>query len=176
MYTCQECGATELIQAHHEIPGDDSSLVVLCAECHSKRHPDLPRGLFFDKYLQPYWYNKSASSIAKELGVHPRTIVRVAKRLNIAHGELSTKDQARIKNECKIRGYPTPCSDNEHVPYIYKYPMLTCAWCFYSWHPCVENPSFCPKCGYPLASIRNLDLIGVRKKMVHEIFSGQKRS
>lgn len=28
-YICQECGSTELIQAHHRIPGDDSSLVVL---------------------------------------------------------------------------------------------------------------------------------------------------
>lgn len=25
-YTCQECGSTEFIQAHHQIPKDDDSL------------------------------------------------------------------------------------------------------------------------------------------------------
>ena len=97
-YTCQECGSTELIQAHHEIPGDDSSLVVLCAECHSKRHPSLPKALFFNKSIQPYWHNKSASSLAKEIDVHPRTVIRVAKRLEILPGELSPWDEELIRN------------------------------------------------------------------------------
>lgn len=61
-YTCQECGSTELIQAHHEISGDDDSLVALCAECHSQKHPDVPRALFFSKGIQPYWKNISATS------------------------------------------------------------------------------------------------------------------
>lgn len=99
-YICQEqeCGSTELIQSHHEIPGDDDSLIVLCAECHSRRHPDVPKALFFNKGIQPYWHNKSASSLAKELGVHPRTIIRAAKRLEILPGELSPWDEELIRN------------------------------------------------------------------------------
>lgn len=97
-YTCQECGSTELIQAHHEIPGDDDSLVALCAECHSRKHPDVPKALFFSTNHQPYWYNKSASSLAKELGVHSRTVIRAAKRLNISLGELSIWDEELLKN------------------------------------------------------------------------------
>ena len=88
-YTCQECSSTELIQAHHKIPGDDDSLVVLCAECHSRKHPDLPKALFFNKGIQPYWHNKSAGSLARELKVHPRTIIRAARKFGILQGELS---------------------------------------------------------------------------------------
>jgi len=68
-YICQECGSSELIQAHHEIPGNDDSLIALCADCHSKRHPNMPRTLFFNSRLQPYWHNKSASSLAKDWGI-----------------------------------------------------------------------------------------------------------
>lgn len=96
-YTCQECGSTELIQAHHEIPGDDSALVALCADCHSARHPDMPKALFFNKRLQPYWQNKSASSLAKELSVCSRTVIRAALRLNITSGILSDRDSELIK-------------------------------------------------------------------------------
>lgn len=109
-YTCQECGATELISAHHEIPGDDDSLVALCAECHSKRHPHVPRGLFFNKGIQPYWHNKSASTLAKEIGVHPRTVIRAAQRLEIPPGELSSRDKKLIEHlVCRIppEGYLT---------------------------------------------------------------------
>ncbi len=97
-FTCQECGSTELIQVHHEIPGDDNSLIALCAECHSKKHPDVPMALFFSTNHQPYWHNKSASSLAKELGVHSRTVIRAAKRLEISPGELSQWDEELIKN------------------------------------------------------------------------------
>lgn len=96
-YTCQKCGSRELIQSHHQIPKDDNSLIVLCAVCHSNEHPNLPKALFFNKLNQPYWRNKSASSIAKEVGVHSRTITRIAKRLNIPMGELSEQDENRIK-------------------------------------------------------------------------------
>ena len=103
-YICAECGSTELIQAHHERPGDDSSMVPLCAECHSKKHPELPKTLFFNKTQQPYWFNKSAGSIAKELGVHSRTVIRASKRLGILKGELSTEDENLIKaNIPKLR-------------------------------------------------------------------------
>jgi len=39
-YRCQECGSTELIQTHHEIPGDDNSLIALCAERERKNVSD----------------------------------------------------------------------------------------------------------------------------------------
>lgn len=95
-YTCIECGATEFISAHHEVPGDDSTLVCLCAECHSRRHPDVPRLLFFSKTSQPYWSNKSASTLAKANNVHTRTIIRIAKRLNIPKGTLTDTDETLI--------------------------------------------------------------------------------
>lgn len=97
-YTCQECGSTELIHAHHEIPGDDSSLIVFCAECHSKRHPKLPTGLFLSKKTYPYWHNKSTTLLARELGVYPGRIKRTAKRLGILPGELSPLDEELIEN------------------------------------------------------------------------------
>lgn len=100
-YTCQECGSTELIQAHHEIPGDDDSLVALCASCHSKRHPNLAKALFFNKRLQPYWHNKSASSVAKGWDVSSRTVIRTAKQLGIQAGELRSWDEGLIQNNIR---------------------------------------------------------------------------
>lgn len=102
-YQCRQCGSTELVHAHHEIPGDDSSLVALCAECHSKKHPDLPRSLFFNRGIQPYWHNKSAASLAKELGVCSRTVIRAAKKLEILPGELTTKDERQIRQIVSLR-------------------------------------------------------------------------
>ena len=114
-YTCQECGSTEFIQAHHTIPGDDDSLICLCADCHSKKHPNVPRALFFvTKIRQPYWHNKSASSIAKEMGVHPRTIIRIARRLEILPGELSKESEQRIK----VKAYKQPWAFGEKQPNI----------------------------------------------------------
>jgi len=97
-FTCQECGSTELIQGHHEIPGDDTTIISLCAKCHSRKHPNVPKALFFNSRQQPYWHNKSASSLAKECGLHPRTIWRVAKRLGIPMGSLKPLDELLIKN------------------------------------------------------------------------------
>jgi len=108
-YICQECGSTEMIQAHHQIPKDDSTLICLCAECHSKRHPDIPRALFFNKNTQPYWENKSASTIAKEVGLNPRTICRRAKRLGISKGILSEADEILLKKRHeKVQYIPHP--------------------------------------------------------------------
>ena len=130
-YTCQECGATEFIQAHHEIPGDDDSLIVLCGECHSRKHPKIARALFFSKSSQPYWHNKAASTLAKELGVHSRTIIRAAKRLEIMPGELSSKDEQAIKVGIpKLNGYPS-------MRGIKKKP---CTWCEQK----QEYPTHCP--------------------------------
>ncbi len=97
-YTCQECGSTELIQAHHEIRGDDNSLIALCALCHCHRHPDLPRALFFNKRSQPYWWSKSAASLAKALGICSRTVIRAARKLNILPGELTAYNEELIRN------------------------------------------------------------------------------
>lgn len=35
---CIRCGATENIHAHHQIPGDDSSLIPVCKTCHPTEH------------------------------------------------------------------------------------------------------------------------------------------
>ena len=35
---CLHCGATKRIHAHHTIPGDNESLVPLCAACHKREH------------------------------------------------------------------------------------------------------------------------------------------
>jgi hypothetical protein len=102
-YVCQECGSTEMLQGHHCIKGDDSSIVCLCAECHSKKHLNIPHALFISKNHQPYWENKSASSIAHKLGVHPRTVCRIAKRLNIGKGVLSEYDESLIMKNVTYR-------------------------------------------------------------------------
>ncbi len=95
-YQCSECGDTELVQSHHEIPGDDDSQVCLCAGHHADRHPDLPRALFFSVMQQPWWQNKSASSLAREHKVHSRTVIRYARRLGISRGYLDEEQEERL--------------------------------------------------------------------------------
>jgi len=92
-YACVQCGSMEMVQAHHRIPGDGSSMITLCADCHSKEHPDIPRAFFFIKNHQPYWYNKPAASLAREWDVCSRTVIRAAKILDIPTGELSAWDE-----------------------------------------------------------------------------------
>lgn len=137
-YTCRECGSTELIQSHHQIPGDDDSIIVLCAECHSRRHPDVPRALFFNKGVQPYWHNKSASSLAKSFGVHSRTIIRAAKRLGILPGELTAQDEESIKNSLRK-------SHRKIKPVVIRYPMR-CRICGNNWLAKSLEPKKCPAC------------------------------
>lgn len=98
-YVCQECGATEYLQAHHTVPGDDTSLICLCAMCHSKQHPDIPQALFLTESQQPFWNNKSASTLAKQFYVHPRTVIRAARCLKIDRGLLSPLDEEAIKQK-----------------------------------------------------------------------------
>ena len=105
-YQCRECGSTELIQAHHAVPGDDNTLVPLCAHCHSQKHSMVPKKLFLCKTNQPYWHNKSAASLARQIGVHPRTIIRAAKRLQIGSGHLSHLDQELISTTVSLRRSP----------------------------------------------------------------------
>ena len=128
-----------MTQAHHKIPGEDSSLVALCAECHSKKHPDLPKSLFFkSKSLQPYWHNKSASSLAKELGIHPRTVIRAARRLEISPGELSPWDEELIRNNIPKLQWNSKAKTT-HFP-------KTCERCGYSWQARKLHPLYCPRC------------------------------
>lgn len=99
-YTCQVCGSTEMVQAHAP-NGDHSDWtkgIALCAEHHSREHPDVPKALFFTRGHQPYWHNKSAASMARELRVHSRTVIRAAKKLGIPPGELSHEDEQRLRD------------------------------------------------------------------------------
>jgi len=49
---CQECGATEDLQAHHVVPlsaggeNDPSNGIALCPNCHARKHPIMSRKLF----------------------------------------------------------------------------------------------------------------------------------
>ena len=105
-WCCEECGSTEFVAAHHQIPGDDSSIIVLCGKCHSQEHPNVPKQLFFTKAIQQYWVNKSAASIAKLLKVHPRTIIRRARKLGIERGYIS-EYELRLLIE-SIKQYQAP--------------------------------------------------------------------
>jgi hypothetical protein len=58
-------------------------------------------GLFFAKQTQPYWENISASSLSKQAGCHPRTIIRYARLLGIGKGVLSEDDKGRVLNRNK---------------------------------------------------------------------------
>lgn len=100
-YTCQECGSTEYIQAHHVVPKDDRTLVCLCGLCHSRKHPDVPAQLFFLKSHQPYWRNKSAATLAKQWGVCSRTVIRAAKRIGIPIGILRSQDEETLRRNVK---------------------------------------------------------------------------
>ena len=101
-YQCQKCGSDELVQSHHQVPGDDSTQTCLCAECHSLEHPSIPKGLFCSMNCQPYWFNKPASRIAREQGVCSRTIIRMAKKLDIPRGDLAIGDEALIIGHLEI--------------------------------------------------------------------------
>lgn len=148
-YTCQECGSTELIQAHHQIRDNDASLVVLCAECHSKKHPDVPKSLFFNKDSQSYWHNKSAASLAKEMFVHSRTIIRAVRKLGIPPGELSGWDEILIRKNVIIRKRfrPKPIPKPKEIVVFKKVYKYFCLECSLLWVSLKENPKFGP-CGH----------------------------
>jgi len=106
-YTCINCGSTEYIQGHHVVPKDDSTIIPLCAICHHSQHPTLSLNLFLSKVHQPYWHNKSASSLAKELKVHPRTIIRRAQIQRIPKGILYPLDEQLLRIRPLRRIYRT---------------------------------------------------------------------
>jgi len=88
---CQKCGSAKNLQAHHIIPisvggADDSNNgVALCAECHAKKHPDVPQELFFIKACGEWESGEwNATTLAARLGVSARTITRAAKKLQLS--------------------------------------------------------------------------------------------
>lgn len=107
-YTCQECGSTEYAQGHHIVPKDDSTLICLCGECHSQKHPDVPKQLFFLKSHQPYWHNKSAATLARQWGICSRTVIRAARRIGILSGTLSSLDEEALKRNINKANIPIP--------------------------------------------------------------------
>jgi len=147
-YICQECGSTEFIQAHHRTPNDDSTLIALCAECHSKKHPDVPRKLFFSNNRQPYWSNVSASTLAREVGVHPRTIWRLLKRLKINKGYLSDETRALIIREILPLSCPEEEQHEKEVQQIEDTSKFRfrCNNCGHIWRPLLKQVKVCPSC------------------------------
>ena len=99
-YTCEECGSTEYVQAHHIVPQrDDSPLVCLCAKCHSEKHPDVPIGLFFNEKQQPTCPNISTNSLSGKLDCHNRIVIRHARKLRIPFGEpISDENLALLRS------------------------------------------------------------------------------
>jgi hypothetical protein len=97
-HTCIFCGSTEYIQGHHLVPRDDNTIIPLCAFCHHAFHPKMSLSLFTNHTQQPYWFNKSAASIAKEIGMRPQTIYRRSLLLGIPRGYLSPADELRLKS------------------------------------------------------------------------------
>jgi hypothetical protein len=124
LYTCIECGSTENIQAHdpthlHIDPKDGQCL---CGKHHADKHPEVPRNLFTtNKMQQPYWENKSAASLAKEIGVHPRTIYRAVKKLSINKGVLSPRDETNIRQSVHSK---TKLIDPIKATHFYKPEMI----------------------------------------------------
>lgn len=88
-WTCKECGSHEYVQAHHikHYNGNNSNSangITLCVYCHANKHPEVPRGLFISQAIKTEKEGFiPAGKLAKELNVHPRTIVRHARRLGI---------------------------------------------------------------------------------------------
>ena len=86
-WTCQKCGCAEHLQAHHIEPHNGNNNnpdngMTLCVYCHAKQHPEMPFSLFISNAIKAEKEGcVSASKLAKELEVHPRTIVRRARRL-----------------------------------------------------------------------------------------------
>jgi len=150
-YLCQMCGSDYMVQAHAP-NGDHSDWrkgVALCAECHSKEHPGVPRTLFFTKNHQPYWYNVSANSLAREFGCHTRTVIRWSKRLGISgmseiseEGKQLLRQSIRSRVEKSTYGYNIGGMANPVV-----LPEFNCLRCGHRWVP--RNPVYpklCPKC------------------------------
>lgn len=70
-YTCQDCGIkTDKVEAHHQIPGDDSSLICLCKGCHVKRHYGTYTPEALNRINPELWRKMKASAISQGLKIH----------------------------------------------------------------------------------------------------------
>jgi hypothetical protein len=139
-YTCSLCGATERIQSHHRIPKDDLTLISLCAICHHKQHPKMALGLFTSNVQQPYWHNKSMSTIAREMGVCSRTIARIVKRLDIPRGVLLEYDEDRIRGSIRKGNGKVEIIKTMYSKYYRNGEQIEREYCPYcnSWIPLVK--------------------------------------
>ena len=94
---CEECGATSKLQVHHQIPGDDISTALLCAECHHKHHENMPKGIFTASRQRSWWINISASRIARRNQCSAHKVIGHAKRLGIERGFMDPDDLERLE-------------------------------------------------------------------------------
>lgn len=143
-YICTICNSTEHIQAHAP-NGDHSDWtkgIALCGNCHADQHPEIPRGLFLNKTQQPYWPNISARSLATKIGCHNRTVIRIAKRLDIPRGIPLTQDNLGLIYQA-VNSKNHPGDTREITLYL-------CKRCSHRWatrNP--RKPIICPKCKSP---------------------------
>jgi hypothetical protein len=100
---CEECGATTKLQIHHQIPGDDTSTILLCAECHHKHHENMPKVLFSSPKQRSWWINIPSSVIAKRNKCSISTVKAYAEKLGIKPGFLDPDDLERLEESLNRR-------------------------------------------------------------------------
>lgn len=110
-WVCQACGSVEYPQAHHILPVSQYPLfqnlpdngVTLCVYCHADEHPKVPRNLFIANAMKAEKEGcVSAGKLAKELDIHPRTVVKKAVKLGILKPMqkwMFTESEARLIRE-----------------------------------------------------------------------------
>jgi len=126
---CQECGHTDLLQAHHIISRSDGGSdnpengIALCAWHHADKHPELPRGLFFAIACGPRdaqgW---TAARVAELIGCHRSSVVRHARKLGIERSghywSFTEDDLEALTEEIWPRAYTVkdPTYRNTYLP------------------------------------------------------------
>lgn len=135
-WVCEWCGSEDAVQAHHR---PDGTGVSLCRRCHAWQHMHLAN-LILASPTRP-WPNQTANALARELGVHNRTIIRRARRLKIPFGKpICETDIERIRRTRKGMAVETRGQERK------------CRWCGYSFYPRIDFPLLCPdrkNCGKP---------------------------
>ena len=122
-WTCQKCGRSEYVQAHHIDQVKDYPLfqnlpdngITLCVYCHADVHPEIPRNLFIANVVKAEKEGCiSAGKLAQELKVNPRTIVRRAVKLGILKPMqkwMFTKEEAEVLRNAKYQRYNRKAAD-----------------------------------------------------------------
>lgn len=82
-YTCQDCGIkSDKLEAHHQIPGNDNSLICLCKGCHVKRHHGTYTPTDASSKINPdIWRKMKASAISQNLKIHEWIEQAIIKKL-----------------------------------------------------------------------------------------------